>query len=380
MEGNMTMGLGAYYLRKAIELGDAELLKEVLSPFLSEKPVKPTKIKPTEVISAEDLSAILLHPVPGALLYKAAKNDNPEMLDVLMKGINQAVKDPELKHKIYRYGINSFEAEGDAKTVQRFVDNGFQPGAEEIDCALFRNYKPNVLQVYIDNGAVERSSPCQLARSWMAGVTRFGLPKEERLDILNNLISHGMDIKNEYILHSTLDPYLDWKKEAFEELIEAGAPIETERTSIDPLIAALSQKKLAAAEVLIDKTPPEKLHKPDMYGVTPLMMVASNPHYLVRNLLEKLVQKGADINAVDNDGRNALMHVCSEDTAEALIKMGANVLQKDKQGRSADKVIASQRPYYGGWGCILAAEAVQKHIEKIKQSRSMPVDKSTSRE
>ncbi|MBQ8251260.1 MAG: hypothetical protein IJY92_05050 [Alphaproteobacteria bacterium] len=376
----MSVGLGAYYLRKALELGDVELLKEVLSPFLSEKPVATKKIKQNEVISSEDLIGVLLHPVPGELLLKAARNNNSEMLDVLMKGINRAVKDPELNHRIYRYGIHPFEVEGDAKTVQRFIDNGFQPAAEEIDCTLFRNYKPNVLQVYLDNGAVERSNPCQIARSWMAGVTRFNVPKKERQDILNNLISHGMDIKNEYILHSTLDPQLDWKKEAFQELIEAGAPIETERSSIDPLMAALSQNNLVAAEVLIDKTPAEKLHKPNMYGVTPMMIIASNPHYLSVNLLEKLVQKGADVNAVDNEGRNALMYVRDNKTAEALIKMGANVFQKDKRGRSVVDVIASQRAHYGGWGSISASEAVQAHIDAIKSSRSKPFDKSTSRD
>ena len=385
----MTMGLGAYHLRKAIELGDSELLKEVLSSFLSEKPVKPTKIKPTEVISAEDLSAILLYPVPGELLYKAAKNDNTEMLDVLMKGINRAVKDPELNHRIYRSAIHWLEEKDDAENIQRFVNNGYQPDSYDLDSALFQSYKPETLQVYINSGAVERSGPVDLACIWLSGSTRNSIPQEERKKILAQFISHGMDIKNDAILYHVIDPQIDWSKEPFQELIEAGAPIVTGFSLFNPMHKALDSGNPEAAKILIENTPPEGLKTADLSGATLLMKAASayypisvKPHdpmsvesyYPISvELVDMLVQKGADVNAVDKHGRSALMYVRDQKTAEALIKLGANVAHKDNDGRSVAEVLERQANSLRNRGNILRAAAYVKECAQGKQPQLNPV-------
>ena len=385
----MTMGLGAYHLRKAIELGDSELLKEVLSSFLSEKPVKPTKIKPTEVISAEDLSAILLHPVPGELLYKAAKNDNTEMLDILMKGINRAVKDPELNHRIYRSAIHWLEEKDDAENIRRFVNNGYQPDSYDLDSALFQSYKPETLQVYINSGAVERSGPVDLARIWLSGSTRNSIPQEERGKILKQFISHGMDIKNDAILYHVIDPQIAWSKEPFKELIEAGAPIVTGFSLFNPMHKALDSGNPEAAKILIENTPPEGLKAADLSGATLLMKAASayypisvKPHdpmsvesyYPISvELVDMLVQKGADVNAVDKHGRSALMYVSDPKTAEVLIKLGANVAHKDNDGRSVAEVLERQANSSGNRGNILRAAAYVKECAQGKQPQLNPV-------
>lgn len=369
----MTKGLGAYHLRKAIELGDSELLKEVLSPFLSEKPVKLTKIKPTEVISAEDLSAILLYPVPGELLYKAAKNANPEMLDILMKGINRGVKDPELNHRIYRSAIHWLEEKDDAKNIQRFVANGYQPDSYDLDSALFQSYKPETLQVYINSGAVERSGPVDLARIWLSGSTRNSIPQEERGKILKQFISHGMDIKNDAILYHVIDPQIAWSKEPFKELIEAGAPIVTGFSLFNPMHKALDSANPEAAKILIENTPPEGLKTADLSGATLLMKAASAYYPTSVKLVDMLVQKGADVNAVDKHGRSALMYVNDQKTAEGLIKLGANVAHKDNDGRSVAEVLERQANSSRNRENILRAAAYVKECAQGKQPQLNPV-------
>ena len=369
----MTMGLGAYHLRKAIELGDLELLKEVLSSFLSEKPVKLTKIKPTEVISAEDLSAILLHPVPGDLLYKAAKNNNTEMLDVLMKGINRGVKDPELNHRIYRSAIHWLEEKDDATNIRRFVNNGYQPDSYDLDSALFQSYKPETLQVYINSGAVERSGPVDLARIWLSGSTRNSIPQKERKEILDQFISHGMDIKNDAILYHVIDPQIAWSKEPFKELIKAGAPIVTGFSLFNPMHKALDSGNPEAAKILIENTPPEGLKTADLYGATLLMKAASAYYPISVELVDMLVQKGADVNAVDKHGHSALMYVSDPKTAEALIKLGANVAHKDNDGRSVAEVLERQANSSRNRENILRAAAYVKECAQGKQPQLNPV-------
>ena len=360
----MTMGLGAYYLRKAVELGDMDLLKEVLSPFLSDKPVKPKKIKPTEVISAEDLTCVLLHPISGDLLAKVAKNKNPEMLDVFMSAINNAVKDPELNHRVCRSAIHWLEEQDDAKNIQRFCENGYKPDSYDLNSALFQSYKPETLQVYIDNGAVERSGPVDLARSWLSGSTRHNIPQEERGKILNEFISHGMDINNDAILSHVIDYQIDWSKEPFEDLIKAGAPIVTDSSLFNPMHKALDSANPEAAKILIENTPPEGLKAMDFYGTSLLMKAASEYYPNSIKLIDMLVQKGADVNQVDRHGRSALMYVNDQKTAEALIKMGANVSHKDNEGRSVAEVLERRANSSRNRGNVLRA------VDLIKNKNS----------
>ncbi len=367
----MTMGLGAYYLRKAVELGDAELLKEVLSPFLSEKPVKPTKIKPTEVISAEDLSAILLHPVPGDLLYKAAKNDNPEMLEVFMKGINQAFSS-DFRHRVCFSAVSSLNHENDIKNIKRFCENGYEPNFFDLGNVLSYSYNPDALQVYIDNGAVEKSNPVDLACTWMTGVTRHNVPQEERTKILNDLMAHGMDIKNNYILFHVLNASADWSKEPFKDLIKAGAPIEQD-SEIPSLHLALDRSNTDAAEILIQGASKEALKNPDFYGATLLMKAASEYYPRSVKLIDMLLEKGADMNAVDKQGRNVLMYVNDQRTAEALIQRGANASHKDNGGLSVAEYLEAKASFSRNRMNVLRAATYIRECAQDQQPKMAAV-------
>ena len=369
----MSTKLGACYLRKAIEQGDMDLLKKVLSPFLMVEKAKDTKKKGDEKveISLKDLHGMLLHPVPGELLFKTAKNNNPEMLNVLMSAINNTELSDEQKDNIYVYGIRAFENIGDAKTIARFCQNGYKPSAKDLDSVLFQSYQPEILQIYLDNGAVERSNLRDLACIWLAGSTRHQISADERGKILKDFISHGMDIKDERVLSYVLQPNMDWSKEPFNELIEAGAPIVTDRSSIDPLCNAFNLRYMDAVKTLIEKTPNDQLHHPDFYGETPLMKVASERYYDAIPLMDMLVQRGADVNATDKHGRNALMYVNDQKTAEALIKMGANVFHKDQEGKSVADVLESRAQHSRYRNTLLKVAQYIKECAKNNQPQGI---------
>ena len=57
------------------------------------------------------------------------------------------------------------------------------------------------------------------------------------------------------------------------------------------------------------------------------------------SMVEALLEAGANINAVDNDGHNALMHTClghgDKDTINLLVQKGLDVNQRSNQGSTA---------------------------------------------
>ena len=198
-----------------------------------------------------------------------------------------------------------------------------------------------------------------------------------------------MDIKNDTILYHVIDPQIAWSKEPFKELIEAGAPIVTGFSLFNPMHKALDSGNPEAAKILIENTPPEGLKAADLSGATLLMKAASayypisvKPHdpmsvesyYPISvELVDMLVQKGADVNAVDKHGRSALMYVSDPKTAEALIKLGANVAHKDNEGRSVAEVLERQANSSGNRGNILRAAAYVKECAQGKQPQLNPV-------
>jgi len=65
--------------------------------------------------------------------------------------------------------------------------------------------------------------------------------------------------------------------------------------------------------------------KENIWGVTPLMYAAATNHYNSNclNVIKLLIQKGANINAVNNQGQTALDYAGNDDTYRILRQYGA---------------------------------------------------------
>lgn len=76
-------------------------------------------------------------------------------------------------------------------------------------------------------------------------------------------------------------------------------------------------------------------------GVTPLMRASAQGNIAI---LQKLIASGAELNAVNGDGNNAIWLACAGgclDTIELLVSAGANINNRNREGATALTFAAS---------------------------------------
>ena len=122
-------------------------------------------------------------------------------------------------------------------------------------------------------------------------------------------------------------------------LLENGADpdIKQQRgmfTGESPLIRAIEENKIDVVELLINHG--ANIESTDSDGYTALMIANLRAQY---EILTLLINKGAAMNTQNNDGSTALMNAISEhffENVELLLKNGADLLDlKDNQGYTA---------------------------------------------
>lgn len=116
----------------------------------------------------------------------------------------------------------------------------------------------------------------------------------------------------------------------------ADANSRCESTGWTPLQAAVFWNHFEALQVLISEMRAD-VNARDKYGQTALMKASIDGRSAV---IEYLLTHGANVDAVDNDRRSALMMAASRsraDAVKALLEIGkANVQLEDKDGRTAE--------------------------------------------
>jgi ankyrin repeat protein len=162
------------------------------------------------------------------------------------------------------------------------------------------------------------------------------------IELVKYLVEKGIDInaKDNYgetalIYACDIDNF-----ELVKYLIEKGLDINTKNYKGDnPLLISCIWPYIVPIENLIKEYKAD-IHVTDNDGNTPLHLVF-DCEYPEIEIVEFLLDNGANINAKNNRGENVLRYACEhygiEDIIKLLIEKGADINMKDNKGRTALK-------------------------------------------
>lgn len=272
------------------------------------------------------------------LLYKSGDTDTAEQISLICKA---AVSDVTL----YPY-----------ESPWRDNLSGLLLSHHVIIAVVYRDFFKYASAVFASGYAIGRKLPVVLFMKERYKLPEFlkAVPATSKLRLLTGLLREELD-KSEYAairkeaekilkkmgISFTVESFIQVVREgeigAAEQFLRAGFSPDLRDNNGVPLICiATRNKHRAIVERLLQKGA-DKNAVSDDRGNTALMDAAAEKDI---DILKDLIEAGADLNIKSKSGQNALILAVgqqAEDIASLLIKAGAAVDEKDNLGMSAKK-------------------------------------------
>ncbi|KAJ5964750.1 uncharacterized protein N7479_004626 [Penicillium vulpinum] len=200
---------------------------------------------------------------------------------------------------------------------------------------------PEVAQLLLDNGA-DISTQDDDGQTPLHTAARYGY-----LELVLTLLKCDgvqLETKDRWGLTALSYAAAYGSPEVIQLLLETGADIDTEDNDGRSVFShAASENKFANLTVLFTSTSINNIHRPDKSGLTPLIYAAVHGD---TEVIQLLLENGADINTMDNNGRSVFFHAALQNKFTNLTALFTsvnikNIHQPDRYGRTPLHVATS---------------------------------------
>ncbi len=260
-----------------------------------------------------------------------------QMADYFTKHLRKIVEHLPLMQAIEKGDVLSVKNLVQSGIDINFPLNGFTPLAT----AAQKNALP-IMQLLLEHGAhVEGNTKAH------DNITPLSLAVlENHVDATKLLLKHKAQVnhtKTSPLIHAMMGVFKD-KSELVQMLLDHGAnPNGSEHYGFNPTQFAVRGARVKYLPMLLAKG--ANLQVRDQYQKTLLMLIAEQyptddglSEEDKRKTMQFLIDNKADMHAVDESGKTALMYAAAfatKENVEVLLKNGANPHMKDEQGRTA---------------------------------------------
>ena len=230
-------------------------------------------------------------------LHWAVRNDDVASVDRLIRaGANVKAANRYGVTPLYLAAVN-----GNAAVIERLLKAGADPNSvsSEGETALMtasRTGSVDAVKVLITKGADVNAK-----ETWHGETALMWAVSQKHPDVARELIAHGADVN----AHSTVNK---WERQNSAEPREKWLPLG----GLTPLEFAARQGCAECIPVLVEKG--ADINATDQDGITPLLSAMINGHYDAASVL---LEKGANPNLADRTGRTPLYSAVDDHTMPA---------------------------------------------------------------
>lgn len=230
-------------------------------------------------------------------LHWAVRNDDVALVDRLIRaGANVKAANRYGVTPLYLAAVN-----GNATVIEQLLKAGADPNSvsSEGETALMtasRTGSVDAVKVLIAKGADVNAK-----ETWHGETALMWAVSQKHADVARELIAHGADVN----AHSTVNK---WERQNSAEPREKWLPLG----GLTPLEFAARQGCAECIPVLVEKG--ADINATDQDGITPLLSAMINGHYDAASVL---LEKGANPNLADRTGRTPLYSAVDDHTMPA---------------------------------------------------------------